>query len=53
MNIGIIGYGKMGRLRHTVLENTGSHRVVHVCDPVQTHGDFHHRYDHPIDFQDP
>lgn len=40
MNIGIIGYGKMGRLRHRVLDEMGGHEVVHVSDPVPAEGDF-------------
>ena len=40
MNIGIIGYGKMGRLRHNVLQELGGHRVVHVCEPAPVQGDF-------------
>jgi len=45
MNIGIIGYGKMGRLRHEVLRDMGLHRVVHVCDPVKVAGDFRYSTD--------
>lgn len=33
LNIGIAGYGKMGRLRHEKVEVTGRARVVGVCDP--------------------
>jgi phosphoglycerate dehydrogenase-like enzyme len=34
MNIGIIGYGKIGKVRHAVLDKMGEHHVVHICDPV-------------------
>ncbi len=34
MNIGIIGYGKMGRLRHAVIDEMGGHEVVHICDLI-------------------
>nr|WP_319394458.1 Gfo/Idh/MocA family oxidoreductase [uncultured Desulfobacter sp.] len=40
MKVGIIGYGKMGKLRHSVLNHMGNHTVVHVCDPIENHGDF-------------
>jgi 1,5-anhydro-D-fructose reductase (1,5-anhydro-D-mannitol-forming) len=40
MNIGIIGYGKMGKLRHKVLETMGGFNVTHVCDPLPFKGDF-------------
>jgi len=45
MNIGIIGYGKMGRLRHAVVNTTGPHRVVHVCDPISVSGNFRYSPD--------
>jgi 1,5-anhydro-D-fructose reductase (1,5-anhydro-D-mannitol-forming) len=40
MNFGIIGYGKLGRLRHQVLEKMGAHSVLQVCDPTPVQGDF-------------
>ena len=40
MNFAIIGYGKMGQLRHRVLEKMGAHRVLQVCDPTPAQGDF-------------
>ena len=40
MNFAIIGYGKMGQLRHRVLEKMGAHRVLQVCDPKPVQGDF-------------
>lgn len=40
MKIGIIGYGKMGKLRHSVLETIGLHKVVHVCDSIPCNGNF-------------
>jgi 1,5-anhydro-D-fructose reductase (1,5-anhydro-D-mannitol-forming) len=40
MKIGIIGYGKMGKLRHHLLEKIGKHSVMMVCDPVPQNGDF-------------
>ena len=33
LKIGIVGYGKMGRLRHERLERSGRGKVVAVCDP--------------------
>jgi len=33
LRIGIIGYGKMGRLRHELVERSGRGKVVVVCDP--------------------
>jgi len=40
LKVGIFGYGKMGRLRHRVLDTLGGHEVVHVCDPALPAGDF-------------
>lgn len=40
MNIGIVGYGKMGKLRHRILEELGGHQVIHVCDPIPPSGNF-------------
>ena len=40
MKVGIVGYGKMGRLRHRVLDALGGHEVVHVCDPKPPVGNF-------------
>ncbi len=40
MNVGIIGYGKMGKLRHKILEEIGGHRVAHVCDTAPVPGEF-------------
>lgn len=48
MNIGIIGYGKMGKIRHDALKKLGGYRVVAVCDPVETQGDFQYTTN-PID----
>lgn len=45
MKIGIIGYGKMGKLRHGVLNNMGDYNVVHVCDPIASHGEFKYSCD--------
>ena len=33
MKIGIIGYGKMGRLRHEALRKVGGARVERICEP--------------------
>ena len=38
MNIGIVGYGKMGKLRHGTIEKIGVHKVVHICDPISHQG---------------
>jgi 1,5-anhydro-D-fructose reductase (1,5-anhydro-D-mannitol-forming) len=40
MNIGIIGFGKMGQLRKSVIDEMNGHNVVAVCDPVPSKGDF-------------
>jgi predicted dehydrogenase len=50
LKIGIVGYGKMGRLRHERAERSGRGRIVAVCDPylrpqglpgdVAVHGDW-------------
>ena len=40
MNIGIIGFGKMGQLRKSVIDETNGHNVVAVCDPVPSKGAF-------------
>ncbi len=53
MNIGIIGYGKMGRLRHSALQNMGEHQVVHISDPVPVAGDFHYSSDPQKVWNDP
>jgi predicted dehydrogenase len=45
VKVGIIGYGKMGKLRHGVLNNMRNHTVVHVCDPIEYHGDFKYSRD--------
>ena len=45
MNIGIIGYGKMGKLRHGVIGKMGGHKVAHICDPVTYQGDFRYSSD--------
>jgi predicted dehydrogenase len=36
LKIGIVGYGKMGMLRHERAERLGRGRVVAVCDPYET-----------------
>ena len=33
LKIGIVGYGKMGRLRHERVERSGRGKIVAVCDP--------------------
>jgi predicted dehydrogenase len=33
LKIGIVGYGKMGRLRHDRVERSGRGKIVAVCDP--------------------
>ena len=33
LKIGIVGYGKMGRLRHERVERLGRGKVIAVCDP--------------------
>jgi predicted dehydrogenase len=45
MKIGIIGYGKMGKLRHAVLDKSGEHEVVHICDPISSNGNIRHSSD--------
>jgi predicted dehydrogenase len=45
VKVGIIGYGKMGKLRHGVLNDMGNHTVVRVCDPIEYHGDFKFSFD--------
>lgn len=45
MNIGIIGYGKMGKLRHGVIDEMVGHRVVHICDPIPHKGEFRYSVD--------
>lgn len=36
LKIGIVGYGKMGMLRHERMERSGRGKVVAVCDPYMT-----------------
>lgn len=37
MNFGIIGFGKMGKIRFDVIKTIGKHKVISICDirPVQ------------------
>ena len=35
INLGIIGYGKMGKIRHQVVSNYNHANVLSIYDPVE------------------
>lgn len=52
IKIGIVGYGKIGKLRKNVIEESGKGRVVALCDPLADFNGLENRYAVTRDFEE-